>query len=42
MKNNHQFLSSNKNDAHKRKLVLFFCLTVYIVISGLGGTVVEL
>ena len=27
----HQFLSSTKRDAHKRKLVPFFCLTVYIV-----------
>jgi len=24
-----QFLPSIKKDAHKRKLVLFFCLTVY-------------
>jgi len=29
-KKNHQLLSSIKKDAHKRKLVLFFCLTVYI------------
>jgi len=25
----HQFLPSIKKDAHKRKLVPFFCLTVY-------------
>ena len=26
----HQLLSSTKKDAHKRKLVPFFCLTVYV------------
>jgi len=27
---NHQFLSSIERDAYKRKLITFFCLTVYI------------
>jgi len=31
---NHQFLSSTKKDAHKRKLVPFFCLTVHFVLLG--------
>ena len=26
----HQFLSRIRKDAHKRKLVSFFCLTVYV------------
>ena len=30
MWNDHQFLSSIEKDAHKRKLVLFFCHTVYM------------
>jgi len=30
----HQFLSSIKNDAHKRKLVPFFCLTVLAVLGA--------
>jgi len=29
----HQFLSNTKKDAHKRKLVLLFCFTVYILNS---------
>ena len=31
------FLSSTKKDAHKRKLVLFFCLTVYMIYAGTNG-----
>ena len=31
-KKNHQFLSSIKKDVQKRKLVPFFCLTVYMFI----------
>ena len=27
---NHQYLSNTKKDAHKRKLIPFFCLTVYM------------
>jgi len=37
MKKIHQFLSSTKKKHEKRKLVLFFCLTVYIKLHRFMG-----